>query len=147
MLEDIFNVTLIASTIRLSTPLVLAALGGLYSERGGVINIALEGIMLAGAFTAATVTYFAQSAWVGLLAAIVSGMLVAAIHGAATIRYQADQVVSGMFRPPQVPAAGSACSTRSCGPRPSTVPQYQPCGTALRCVIMAPLGKDVVPEV
>lgn len=96
MLEDIFNVTLIASTIRLSTPLVLAALGGLYSERGGVINIALEGIMLAGAFTAATVTYFAQSPWVGLAAAIVSGMIVAAIHGVATIRYQADQVVSGM---------------------------------------------------
>jgi ABC-type uncharacterized transport system permease subunit len=95
MLSDIFNVTLIASTIRLSTPLILAALGGLYSERGGVINIALEGMMLAGAFTAAAVTYFTQSPWIGLVAAILAGILVASIHGLATIKYRADQVVSG----------------------------------------------------
>jgi ABC-type uncharacterized transport system permease subunit len=95
MLSDIFNVTLIASTIRLSTPLILAALGGLYSERGGVINIALEGMMLAGAFTAAAVTYFTQSPWIGLVAAMLAGVLVASIHGLATIKYRADQVVSG----------------------------------------------------
>lgn len=95
MLGDIFNFTLIASTIRLSTPLILAALGGLYSERGGVINIALEGMMLAGAFTAAAVTVLTHSPWIGLLAALAAGLLVAAIHGIATIKYQADQVVSG----------------------------------------------------
>ncbi len=95
MLGDILNFTLIASTIRLATPIVLAALGGLYSERGGVINIALEGIMLAGAFTAATVTVFTHSPWIGLLAAIFAGILVAAVHGVATIIYRADQVVSG----------------------------------------------------
>lgn len=95
MLRDIFNYTLIASTIRLSTPLILAALGGLYSERSGVINIALEGMMLAGAFTAATVTVFAQNPWVGLLAAMLAGVLVAAVHAVATIDYRADQVVSG----------------------------------------------------
>ncbi len=94
-MTDIFNLTLIASTIRLSTPLILAALGGLYSERAGVINIALEGIMLAGAFSAASVTAFSGNPWIGLLAAILAGILVAAIHGVATIRYQADQVVSG----------------------------------------------------
>jgi ABC-type uncharacterized transport system permease subunit len=92
---DIFNYTLIASTMRLSTPLILAALGGLYSERGGVINIALEGLMLAGAFTAATVTVFSGSSWIGVLAAVVAGLLVAAIHALATINYRADQVVSG----------------------------------------------------
>jgi ABC-type uncharacterized transport system permease subunit len=95
MFTDIFNYTLIASTMRLSTPLILAALGGLYSERSGVINIALEGLMLAGAFTAATVTVFTGSAWMGALAAVVAGLLVAAIHGLATISYRADQVVSG----------------------------------------------------
>lgn len=95
MFRNIFNYTLIASTIRLSTPLILAALGGLYSERSGVINIALEGMMLAGAFTAAAVTVFTQSPWVGVLAALVAGILVAALHGLATINYRADQVVSG----------------------------------------------------
>jgi general nucleoside transport system permease protein len=95
MFRDIFNYTLIASTIRLSTPLILAALGGLYSERGGVINIALEGMMLAGAFTAAVVTVFTHSPWVGLSAAMVVGSLVAALHAVATINYRADQVVSG----------------------------------------------------
>lgn len=95
MLRNIFNYTLIASTIRLSTPLILAALGGLYSERSGVINIALEGMMLAGAFTAAAVTVFTQSSLVGVLAAVVAGLLVAALHALATINYRADQVVSG----------------------------------------------------
>jgi simple sugar transport system permease protein len=93
--RDIFNYTLIASTIRLSTPLILAALGGLYSERGGVINIALEGMMLAGAFTAAVVTVFTHSPWAGLLAAVIAGLLVAALHAVATINYRADQVVCG----------------------------------------------------
>lgn len=91
----IFNYTLIASTIRLSTPLILAALGGLYSERAGVINIALEGMMLAGAFTAAAVTAFTHSSLVGVLAAVFAGLLVAALHAAATVSYRADQVVSG----------------------------------------------------
>jgi simple sugar transport system permease protein len=95
MFRDIFNYTLIASTIRLSTPLILAALGGLFSERSGVINIALEGMMLAGAFTAATVTVYAQNPWIGLLAAMIAGVMVAALHAVATINYRADQVVSG----------------------------------------------------
>jgi simple sugar transport system permease protein len=95
MFRDIFNYTLIASTIRLSTPLILAALGGLFSERSGVINIALEGMMLAGAFTAATVTVYSQNPWIGLLAAMIAGLMVAALHAMATINYRADQVVSG----------------------------------------------------
>ena len=94
-MADIFTIALIWSTIRLSTPLVLAALGGLFSERSGVINIALEGMMLAGAFTAAAVTHAAGNPLVGLLAGMGAGLLIAAIHAVACIRYRADQVVTG----------------------------------------------------
>ena len=94
-MAEIFTIALIFSTIRLSAPLILAALGGLFSERSGVINIALEGMMLAGAFTAAAVTHAVGNPYVGLLAGMGAGMLVAAIHAVACIRYRADQVVTG----------------------------------------------------
>src|SRR5436190_4723668 len=102
-MRDVLTLSLIASTIRLATPLILAALGGLFSERSGVINIALEGKMLAGAFTAAAVTYAADtrlhmgnaSPWVGLLAAIAASTFIAAIYAIACIKFKADQVVSG----------------------------------------------------
>ena len=94
-MKNIFTFALLASMLRLATPLILAALGGLYSERAGIINIALEGLMLAGAFTAATVTYYSRNPWVGLLAAMTAGVVVASIHAVACIRYKADQVVTG----------------------------------------------------
>jgi ABC-type uncharacterized transport system permease subunit len=94
-MTEIFNIGLLLSTIRLATPLLLAALGGMFSERAGVINIALEGLMLAGAFTAAAITWYAGSPWVGLLAAIAAGAAIAGVHAVACIRYRADQVVSG----------------------------------------------------
>jgi simple sugar transport system permease protein len=102
-MRDIFSVAVLLSTIRVATPLILAALGGMFSERSGVINIALEGKMLAGAFTAAAVTYAADeklhmgsaSPWIGLLAAIAAGVFIAAIYAVACIRFKADQVVSG----------------------------------------------------
>ena len=102
-MRDIFTISLIASTIRLATPLVLAALGGLFSERSGVINIALEGKMLAGAFTAAAVTYAADtrlgmgaaSPWVGLLAGMIAGLFIAVIYALSCIKFKSDQVVSG----------------------------------------------------
>src|SRR5689334_231654 len=102
-MRDIFTLSLIASTIRLATPLVLAALGGLFSERSGVINIALEGKMLAGAFTAAAVTYAADqklhlgnaSPWVGLLGGLLAGLFIAVIYAVSCIKFKADQVVSG----------------------------------------------------
>ena len=94
-MNEIFNVSLIYSAIRLTTPLLLAALGGLYSERAGVINIALEGLMLAGAFTAAAITHYAGNPWVGLFAGALASVGVAAIYAVVCIQFKADQVVSG----------------------------------------------------
>jgi simple sugar transport system permease protein len=94
-MAEIFTIALIWSTIRLATPLILAALGGMFSERAGIINIALEGMMLAGAFTAAAVTYAVGNPFVGLAAGMAAGMLIAGIHAIASIRYKADQVVTG----------------------------------------------------
>ena len=94
-MKDILTVALIWSAIRLATPLILAALGGMFSERSGVINIALEGMMLAGAFTAAAVTHAVGNPWVGLIAGIGAGAFIAAIHGVACIAYKANQVVTG----------------------------------------------------
>lgn len=94
-MSEIFTEQLFWSTIRLATPLILAALGGLFSERAGVINIALEGMMLAGAFTAASVTWAVGNPWIGLLAGAAAGLVIAGIHAIACIRYRADQVVTG----------------------------------------------------
>ncbi|MCB1883717.1 MAG: ABC transporter permease [Geminicoccaceae bacterium] len=84
------------STVRLAAPLVLAAMAGLFSERSGVVDIALEGKMLGGAFAAAAAAAYTGSAWLGLLAALVVSYLLAMLHGFATITNRGDQVVSGM---------------------------------------------------
>ena len=94
-MRNIFSLAILYSTIRLATPLLLAGLGGLLSERSGVINIALEGLMLVGAFTAATVTYYAGSPWIGLFAAVAAGVFIASIHAVACIQFDANQVVTG----------------------------------------------------
>jgi ABC-type uncharacterized transport system permease subunit len=90
-----FLVILIFSTIRTATPLIFAALGGMFSERSGVINIALEGLMLAGAFTAAVATYELKNPYLGFLCGILAGAAVALIYAVAVIKFEADQVVAG----------------------------------------------------
>jgi general nucleoside transport system permease protein len=95
LLTPTFILILIFSTIRTATPLIFAALGGLFSERAGVINIALEGLMLAGAFTAAVVTYELQNPYVGFLCGIVAGAALALVFAIAVIKFEADQVVTG----------------------------------------------------
>jgi simple sugar transport system permease protein len=87
---------IVASGIRLSIPYTLAGLGGTYSERSGVVNIGLEGMMLTGAFTAVAVTNATGSPWGGLLAAILVGMLLALVHAVVCVTFKADQIVSGL---------------------------------------------------
>jgi general nucleoside transport system permease protein len=86
---------ILASTIRNSTPLAFAALGGMFSERSGVINIGLEGLMLISAFAGVVGSYASGSALVGLLVAVAAGLLFALIHAVATITFEADQIISG----------------------------------------------------
>src|SRR5436190_12084521 len=90
-----FLLIVIFSTIRLATPLIFAALGGMFSERAGVINIALEGLMLAGAFTAAVATYELHNPYLGFLCGIAVGAVVAFVFAVAVIKFEADQVVAG----------------------------------------------------
>jgi simple sugar transport system permease protein len=98
-MDEILSITfwgiLIFSAIRLATPMIFAALGGMFSERSGVINIALEGLMLAGAFTAAVVTYELSNPYFGFLCGMVAGGLLAFVFAVVVIRFEADQVVAG----------------------------------------------------
>ncbi|KZC97992.1 MULTISPECIES: ABC transporter permease [unclassified Thalassospira] len=89
-------ILLLDATLRTSTPLILAALAGMFSERSGTINLALEGMMLGGAFSAAAVAFYVGSPWVGLLAAIATTIALSLLHGFACITHKGNQVVSGM---------------------------------------------------
>ncbi|OZG73711.1 sugar ABC transporter permease [Hahella sp. CCB-MM4] len=84
------------ATLRVSTPLIFAAFAGMFSERSGVIDISLEGKMLAAAFAAAAVAYTTESAWLGLGAAILVSISLAMLHGVACITFRGNQVVSGV---------------------------------------------------
>ena len=87
---------ILASSIRLAIPYILAGLGGTYSERSGVVNIGLEGMMLTGAFTAVAVTNATGSPWGGLMAASLAGMLLGLVHAVVCVTFKADQIVSGL---------------------------------------------------
>lgn len=94
--------SIIQSTLVYSTPIIIAALGGLYSERSGIVNIAIEGLMLIGAFAAAASIVFFENASYGamapvlaLLVAILAGMLISVIHAYLSINLNSDQVISG----------------------------------------------------
>lgn len=86
----------IGITLMYSTPLAFAALGGVVSERSGVTNLGIEGMMTIGAFTGATVGYFTGSAWGGFLAAGAAGGMIALLHAFASITCRADQTISGI---------------------------------------------------
>lgn len=89
-------ILVIDATLRVSAPLVLASLAGLFAERSGVVDIGLEGKMLGAAFAAAAAAVASGSAWVGLLAGIGASVLLASLHGFACITHNGNQVVSGL---------------------------------------------------
>lgn len=79
----------------MATPIVYGSLGGLFSERAGIVNIGLEGMMLTGAFAGVAVSQFSGFAWLGVLAAVAAGGLLGLLHGVITVRFAGNQVVSG----------------------------------------------------
>lgn len=91
-----FNLSLIVAAIRLTTPILLAALGGLFTQQANVLNIALEGMMLSGAFTAVGVSFFTHSWVMAILASVLVGLIMAWILGAFVVRFKALNVIAGM---------------------------------------------------
>ncbi|MFU1798596.1 ABC transporter permease [Paenibacillus azoreducens] len=94
---------LINTTLVFSTALIFAALGGIFSERSGVVNIGIEGLMTFGAFAAGVASFYAEDAgmgaaspYIGILAALVMGIIASLIHAVASITFKADQVISGV---------------------------------------------------
>lgn len=94
-LSQLDPVSLLSITLVTATPLTLAALGGMVCERSGVVNIALEGIMLTGAFVGYAAAFATHNLWLGVLGAILAGMLIAALHAVLSISFLVDQIVSG----------------------------------------------------
>ncbi len=86
----------VAAMLRISVPYALAALGATFSERGGVINIALEGIMLNGALAYVLGAWWTSNPWIGVLAAVLAGLATAALHALVTVAFRADQITSGL---------------------------------------------------
>ena len=114
--EMIAGAAVAAATLRLATPILLAALGGVISERAGVVNIALEGSMLVGAFFGVLAADRSHSIVVALAVAITAGTALAALHAVASIHFRSDQIVSGMAL--NILALGL-----------TSYLDYQPCGT------------------
>jgi len=89
-------ILILDATLRVSTPLVLAALAGLYAERSGIVDIGLEGKLLGSAFAAAAAASVFGSAWIGLVFGIMASVGLALIHGFACITHRGDHIVSGV---------------------------------------------------
>lgn len=95
-MDDIQLSSILVAMVRSVPVLIFAALGGLFAERSGVVDISLEGKILASAFTAAAVGYAAHNPWIGLLAAIGVSCLLALLHGYVCISQRGNQLISGM---------------------------------------------------
>lgn len=94
-LVDVISVGLFAAALRMATPIVYAALGGIFSERVGIINIGLEGTMLASAFAGVTASYYTGNPWLGVVVAVLVGGLIGLLHAVLTVKFVGNQIVSG----------------------------------------------------
>jgi simple sugar transport system permease protein len=93
---SVFGISLLWATVRKSVPLVFASIGGFFSERAGVVNIGLEGMMLFGAFSGAIISVTTHNPWLGVLGAAVVGGMIGFLHATATITLRANQIISGV---------------------------------------------------
>lgn len=89
-------ILILDATLRNATPLIFAALAGMFSERSGIVNIALEGKILISAFAGASAAYYTGSPWMGLLAGMMASVVFAQLHAFATVTHNGDHVVSGL---------------------------------------------------
>lgn len=89
-------VIMVISILRLSVPIIIAGLGNMFSEKVGVMNLGSEGMMISGAFGAAAGAYYSGNPWVGVLAGVLCGMLVAGIHGLISVEFGGAQNISGL---------------------------------------------------
>lgn len=94
MLSSVFSI--VNTMLMYSAPLVFGAMGGVISERSGVVNVGIEGMMTFGAFVGAAIGFKLQNPWLGLLAGGLAGALLALLHAVATVSFKADQTISGM---------------------------------------------------
>ena len=92
---DVITTGLFTASIRMATPILYAALGGTFSERVGIVNIGLEGVMLTSAFTGVTVSYYTGNPWLGILSAVLVGGLLGFFHAILTVMFVGNQIVSG----------------------------------------------------
>ena len=96
IISQIFQVGFFTAMIRIATPFVLATIGELFAERSGVLNLGIEGIMLFGAMTGFSTAYFSNSLWLGIMAAMLTGMMMATLMGFLTVSLGLSQHVSGI---------------------------------------------------
>ncbi|MEM2143179.1 MAG: ABC transporter permease [Candidatus Thorarchaeota archaeon] len=94
-IDPVLFAWLLKTTLQMSTPLVITALGGMFSERSGVVNIGLEGMMLTGAFAAAAGSHYTGNPWLGVLCAIAAGAGLGFIHALVCVKFKGNQIVSG----------------------------------------------------
>ncbi len=96
LIETIFSLSFLSLVIRLAIPITLGAVGGTFSERSGVINLGIEGMMLFGAFGAVLGTHLTSNPWMGVLSAMLIGGLVGILHAYLSVKLKANQVVCGV---------------------------------------------------